>query len=49
MSTPFQIGDRCIGTLHPPFVIAEMSGNHTSALSGLWPSWMLQPLRVRTP
>lgn len=32
MSTPFQIGDRCIGTLHPPFVIAEMSGNHNQSL-----------------
>ena len=32
MSTPFQIGNRCIGTLHPPFVIAEMSGNHNQSL-----------------
>ena len=30
--TPVQIGSRFIGTGHPPFVIAEMSGNHNQSL-----------------
>ena len=29
---PFSIGDRKIGWGHPPFVIAEMSGNHNQSL-----------------
>jgi len=32
MSAVFQIGDRCIGAQHRPFVIAEMSGNHNQSL-----------------
>jgi N-acetylneuraminate synthase len=32
MSTPFQIGGRPIGAKHPPFIIAEMSGNHNQSL-----------------
>jgi pseudaminic acid synthase len=32
MSSFFRIGDRCIGVQHPPFVIAEMSGNHNQSL-----------------
>lgn len=32
MSAVFQIGDRCIGAQYPPFVIAEMSGNHNQSL-----------------
>ena len=31
-STNFQIGPRWIGPDHPPFVIAEMSGNHNQSL-----------------
>ena len=27
-----RIGDRDVGTAHPPFVIAEMSGNHNGDL-----------------
>ena len=27
-----QIAGRCIGSGHPPFVIAEMSGNHNQSL-----------------
>ena len=27
-----KIGDRLIGDTHPPFVIAEMSGNHNQSL-----------------
>lgn len=30
---PFRIGDRWIGRGHPPFVIAEMSGNHNQSLA----------------
>jgi pseudaminic acid synthase len=30
--TPVQIGSRFIGVGHPPFVIAEMSGNHNQSL-----------------
>ena len=30
--TPFKIADRWIGDGHPPFVIAEMSGNHGQSL-----------------
>ena len=30
--TSFTIGDRGIGPAHPPFVIAEMSGNHNQSL-----------------
>jgi pseudaminic acid synthase len=33
MSKEFKIGDRPIGRDHPPFVIAEMSGNHNQSLS----------------
>ena len=29
---PIQIGSRFIATGHPPFVIAEMSGNHNQSL-----------------
>ncbi len=29
---PIVIADRCIGSGHPPFVIAEMSGNHNHSL-----------------
>jgi N-acetylneuraminate synthase len=32
MSETFRIGDRRIGREHPPFVIAEMSGNHNQSL-----------------
>jgi pseudaminic acid synthase len=32
MSETFRIGDRPIGREHPPFVIAEMSGNHNQSL-----------------
>jgi len=32
MSAALQIGDCCIGEQHPPFVIAEMSGNHNQSL-----------------
>jgi N-acetylneuraminate synthase len=32
MSAAIRIGDRCIGQRHPPFVIAEMSGNHNHCL-----------------
>jgi pseudaminic acid synthase len=32
MSETFRIGDRPIGRAHPPFVIAEMSGNHNQSL-----------------
>ena len=32
MSTAFRIGDRLIGADQPPFVIAEMSGNHNQSL-----------------
>jgi N-acetylneuraminate synthase len=32
MTAAFQIGDRCIGEHHSPFVIAEMSGNHNRSL-----------------
>lgn len=27
-----QIGDRCVGTTHKPFIIAEMSGNHNQSI-----------------
>ena len=33
MSVAFRIGDRFIGEQHPPFVIAEMSGNHNRSLA----------------
>jgi pseudaminic acid synthase len=35
MNTPhaFPIGDRMVGHGHPPFVIAEMSGNHNQSLA----------------
>jgi pseudaminic acid synthase len=32
MSETFRIGDRPVGREHPPFVIAEMSGNHDQSL-----------------
>ena len=32
MSVPFKIGDQLIGLDQPPFVIAEMSGNHNQSL-----------------
>ena len=32
MSSEFAIGGRLIGERHPPFVIAEMSGNHNKSL-----------------
>src|ERR1700747_525049 len=32
MSETFRIGERPIGRAHPPFVIAEMSGNHNQSL-----------------
>jgi pseudaminic acid synthase len=31
-SSPFIIGDRPIGREHPPFIIAEMSGNHNQSI-----------------
>ena len=31
-SSSFKIGDRLVGPAHPPFVIAEMSGNHNQSL-----------------
>ena len=33
MSTEFKIADKLIGRDHPPFVIAEMSGNHNQSLA----------------
>ncbi len=32
MSRTIQIGDRPVGREHPPFIIAEMSGNHNQSL-----------------
>jgi sialic acid synthase SpsE len=32
MAASFKIGHRAIGSDHPPFVIAEMSGNHNQSL-----------------
>ena len=32
MSTSITIGNRQVGQDHPPFVIAEMSGNHNQSL-----------------
>src|SRR3954466_12674689 len=32
MAEGFRIGERAIGRAHPPFVIAEMSGNHNQSL-----------------
>lgn len=32
MSSEIKITDRLIGRDHPPFVIAEMSGNHNQSL-----------------
>ena len=32
MSNPFQIGTRPIGREYPPFIIAELSGNHNGSL-----------------
>ena len=32
MTDTFQIGDRRIGDDYPPFIIAEMSGNHNQSL-----------------
>lgn len=29
----FQVADRTIGQGHPPFIIAEMSGNHNGSLA----------------
>ena len=28
----FKIGNRSVGLNHPPFIIAEMSGNHNQSL-----------------
>lgn len=33
MTEGFKIGDRLIGVNHPPFIIAEMSGNHNQSLA----------------
>ena len=32
MNTSITIGNRQVGQDHPPFVIAEMSGNHNQSL-----------------
>lgn len=32
MSRPLRIADRCVGRAYPPFVVAEMSGNHNQSL-----------------
>ena len=32
MTREIRIGNRAIGTNHPPFIIAEMSGNHNQSL-----------------
>lgn len=32
MTESFKIGFHCIGEAHPPFIIAEMSGNHNQSL-----------------
>ena len=32
MANPFKIGQRQVGANHPPFIIAEMSGNHNQSL-----------------
>ena len=33
MTKEFKIADKLIGLDHPPFVIAEMSGNHNQSLA----------------
>ena len=32
MSSPITIGGRLIGCAYPPYVVAEMSGNHNGSL-----------------
>jgi len=39
------IGGRTIGPDQPPFIIAEMSGNHNQSLDGHWRLSMRRPTR----